>query len=136
MFRKSPGFTLAALAALTLGIGANTAIFSVVDAVMLRPVAFPDADRLVMLEAKSPQGANTAGSPAKFAWWHAQTDAVQDVSAFRTNVVNDTGNGTPGADSRRAGVGRLFPALWCVAPCAADRSVRTRIARAPRQWSC
>jgi len=97
MFRQSPAFTLAAVAALTLGIGANTAIFSVVNAVLLRPVSFPDADRLVIFLNTSPQ--NPAGgsgaSPAKFQHWRAQDAVVQDVSVFRTGIVNYTGGSFP-----------------------------------------
>ena len=60
MFAKSPAFTLAAVAALTLGIGVNTAIFSVVNAVLLKPVSFPDPDRLVVLMTTSPEGRERA----------------------------------------------------------------------------
>jgi predicted permease len=95
LFRKSPGFTLSAVAALTLGIGANTAIFSVINAVLLKPLAFPDADRIVILGTHSQQGNNRSGSPAKFQHWRAQTDVLRDVSAFRTNVANYTGGGVP-----------------------------------------
>src|SRR6478609_11405775 len=84
MFRQSPAFTLAAVAALTLGIGANTAIFSVVNAVLLKPVAVPDPDRVVMFVNVSPRGTGGGASPAKFQHYRTQTEVVQDVSAFNT----------------------------------------------------
>jgi putative ABC transport system permease protein len=90
MFRRSPGFTLAAVAAVTLGIGMNTAIFTVANAVLLKPVPFPNPDRLVMLMVTSRQGSVSWASPARFALWRTQTSVIQDVSAFRTDLVNLT----------------------------------------------
>ncbi|HEX5475837.1 MAG TPA: ABC transporter permease [Vicinamibacterales bacterium] len=95
MFAQAPAFTFAAIAALTLGIGANTAIFSVVNAVLLKPVALPDPDRLVMFMNVSPQGSGPAASPAKFALYRQQTSIAQDVSAFNSGVVNFTGGSFP-----------------------------------------
>jgi putative ABC transport system permease protein len=95
IFGQSPGFAAAAVAALALGIGANTAIFSVVNAVMLKPVAFQDPDRIVMFMNTSPQGAGAAASPAKLQHYRNQTAIVQDVAAFRTGVVNYTGGSFP-----------------------------------------
>src|SRR5580692_6768061 len=90
-FRRNPGFTFAAIAALTLGIGTNTAIFSVVNAVLLKPVPFPQPDRLVMFMNTSPGGSGPAASPAKFAHWSQQTSVVEDATAFRNGIVNLTG---------------------------------------------
>ena len=95
MFAQSPAFTLAAIAALTLGIGANTAIFSVVNAVLLKPVAVPDPDRVVVFMNVSPRGRGAAGSPAKFMHYRQQDQVVQDVAAFTTGVMNFTGLGFP-----------------------------------------
>ena len=82
MFVQSPAFALAAVAALTLGIAVNTAIFSVVNAVLLRPLPFPDADRIVFFMNVSPQGSGPAASPAKFQHYREQTQVVEAVSAF------------------------------------------------------
>jgi predicted permease len=95
MFAQAPAFSLAAISALTLGIGVNTAIFSVVNAVLLRPLPFPDAGRLVLFVTTSPEGSFAAGSPAKFQHWRQQAGVVEDVSAFRTGVVNYTGGEFP-----------------------------------------
>ena len=95
IFRQSPGFTAAAIAALTLGIGTNTAIFSVVNSVLLKPAPFPDPDRIVMFMNTSPGGSGGGASPTKFQHWREQTSVVQDVSAYRTGVVNLTGGGFP-----------------------------------------
>ena len=92
---RSPGFTLAAVAALALGIGATTAVFSVVNTVLLKPAPFPEPDRIVSFRLVAPQGTNPDGSPAKFAHWQRQPDVVQDVAAFRNGVVNDTGGEVP-----------------------------------------
>src|SRR5205823_14216760 len=75
LFRQSPGFTAAAVAALTLGIGANTAIFSVVNSVLLKPAPFPDPDRLVLFMNTSPQGSGPGASPTKFQHWREQPPA-------------------------------------------------------------
>jgi predicted permease len=95
IFVKSPAFALAAVAALTLGIGVNTAIFSVVNAVLLRPLAFPQSDRLVYFMSTSPQGSDAGASPAKYAHYRRQDRVTEAVSAFNTGVVNFTGSSFP-----------------------------------------
>lgn len=95
MFCDNPAFTITAIAALAIGVGLNTAIFSVFDAVLLKPVPFPQPDRIVMFMNTSPQGQGSAGSPAKFDHWREQDSVVQDVSAFRTGVLNLTGGELP-----------------------------------------
>ncbi len=95
MFAQQRAFTFAAIAALALGIGATSAVFSVVDAVVLRPFPYPDPDRIVFFMNTSPQGSGPAASPAKFAHWASQTDVVQEASAFRTGIVNYTGGDMP-----------------------------------------
>ncbi|MFT4112522.1 ABC transporter permease [Silvibacterium sp.] len=83
MFVKSPGFALAAVGALALGIGANTAIFSVVNAVLLKPLTYPDSDRIVHMMQKGPDGSGWAASPTKYNMWRTETGSVlQDMAAY------------------------------------------------------
>jgi len=95
MFRQTPGFTAAAVAALALGIGANTAIFSVVNTVLLKPLPFPDPDRIVNFLTTSPTGSFDGGSVPRFMVWREQTGAVQDSAAYRFGVMNLTGGDSP-----------------------------------------
>src|SRR5258708_6089644 len=80
--RRSPGFMTTAILALALGIGANTAIFTVVNTVLLQPLAYPEPERLVQLEWKVPQGNQNITSIPKFMVWREQTQVFQDVAAY------------------------------------------------------
>jgi len=96
--RKSPGFAAAAIVLLALGIGANTAIFSLVRAVVLRPLPFTDPDRLVLLwddltAGRGPEHVNP--TPADFVAWKEQSHSFSDMAAFIPNTYNLTGNGEP-----------------------------------------
>lgn len=97
VLRKSPGFTAVALLTLALGIGANTAIFSVVDALLLKPLPYRDAGRLVMVwEHHSPSGdEHNVASPPDFLDWQAQNQAFASMAYFGDGRVNLTGGSEP-----------------------------------------
>jgi len=82
MFLRNPGFAIAAVAALALGIGAHSAIFTVVNTVLLKPLSYPDADRIVSLLAIYPGGGRSGGSIPKFHNWRQQTSIFKEVAAF------------------------------------------------------
>jgi putative ABC transport system permease protein len=82
MFVKNPGFTIAVVAALALGIGADTAIFSVVNAVLLKPLSYPEPDRIVQLLCTGTGGEGPCGSATKLHLWQEQTSVFQDVAAY------------------------------------------------------
>jgi putative ABC transport system permease protein len=94
-FRQGSSFTVTAILALALGIGANTAIFSLVNTVLLREPPFPKADRIIIFETKSKEGSFPGASPAKFNHWAKQNSVAEDVAAFNTGIVNLTGGHFP-----------------------------------------
>jgi hypothetical protein len=91
----SPGFTLTAIVVAALGIGANTAAFSLTDHVLLRPLPFADADRLVKLwEDQSPGGySEMEPSPANYRDWKRLSTAFETMAAYRGLAVNLVGQG-------------------------------------------
>ena len=95
--RKSPGFTTTALLMLALGIGASTALFSVVNSVLLRPLPFPSADRLtVVWETNAQQGVKREGpSGPDFYDWREQSHSFQDLAAIELGTGTVTGLGEP-----------------------------------------
>ena len=101
---KNPSFTIIAIFALALGIGANTAIFSVVNAVLLRPLPYPDPDRLIVLRERSHIFDN--GSVGYMNWldWHAAQRSFTDIVLVRRESVNFSIGAGVGSPERLRGV--------------------------------
>ena len=96
--RKSPAFTITCLLTLALGIGANTAVFSTIDTVLLHPLPYRDPARLVLVSESLPlmDGNNNVGvSAQEFLDYKRQNTVFSDVAAFETDEFNLTGNGQP-----------------------------------------
>jgi len=106
---RRPGFTAVAVITLALGIGANTAIFSVVYGVLLRPLDFPQAERLVALrEANALKQPDAQIAPGNFLEWQRQNTVFSDIAAYRTVSYNLTGDGDP----ERLLAGRISAGLF------------------------
>ena len=97
MLRRSPGFTAVAIITLALGIGANAAIFSVIDAVLLRPVPFYDPDRIVFIWETYANRNIVRGAAAapEFLEWRTMNHSFEELSAARPGYHTLTGNGEP-----------------------------------------
>jgi predicted permease len=91
MLLKKPGFTLIAVFTIALGIGANTAIFSVVNAVLLRPLPYRNAERIVAIQEISKEGKRIQVTPANFLDWRAQNTVFEHLSAIFTRGSNLAG---------------------------------------------
>ena len=92
---KNPGFTAIAVLTLALGIGANTALFSVVNGVLLNPLPYPEPDRLVAVYASTSSFDESSISYPNFLDWHKDNHSFSALAAFRTEEYNLTGAGEP-----------------------------------------
>jgi hypothetical protein len=116
MLAKNPGFSAIVILTLALGVGANTAIFSVVNAVLLRPLPFEEPDRLVQIWHTPPQasfpGMSTfAVSPANFLDWRSRSHAFEGMSAYGFGRYTLTGTGRPEAVRMVAATSGFFSIL-------------------------
>jgi putative ABC transport system permease protein len=125
LLRRYPSTSLVAITTLALGIGANAAIFSVVDAVMVRQLPYVEPDRLVKVWEKRPAEnvLNNIVAPADFVDWKARQTPFERIAAFIETQLTLTGQGEP----RRVGVGAVTPEFFDVmrVPAAAGRTFRT-----------
>src|SRR5262249_9225384 len=114
MLRKNPGFTFFAVAVLAIGIAANSAIFSVADAVLLRPLPYRDANRLVIVweDASAFGSPNATPAPGNFTDWRPRNQVFTDMAAtsFGGSVAL-TGQGNPEKLGARAVTANLFSVL-------------------------
>ncbi|HKW55798.1 MAG TPA: ABC transporter permease [Candidatus Acidoferrum sp.] len=113
MLAKSPGFTAVAVLTLALGIGANTVIFSVVYAVLMKPLPFQDAGKLVFVMKKNPPRSwvrNTI-SPVEILAWRKESGAFEDLAAFSGSSCVVTGAGEPEEDPCEVASRNLFAVL-------------------------
>lgn len=95
MLRKNPGFTIIAVMTLALGVGANTAIFSVVNAVLLRSLPYREPDRLVMLSYYRAREGSRFATGSWYLDWRDQAKTFEQIAAYYFDTVDLTGSGEP-----------------------------------------
>src|SRR6185369_4986667 len=110
---RKPGFTAIAIIIMALGIGANTAIFSLVRAVLLRPLPFANPERLVMVweDAAYVGFPKNTPAPANYADWKARNEVFEDMAAMTERDFNLTGDGEPEKVYAYAVTASFFPLL-------------------------
>jgi predicted permease len=111
MLLKNPGFAIIAILTLALGIGANTALFSVVNSVLLNPLPFPNPDQLYAVYSKTAQFEHSSIPYLNFVDWEKQNHSFAALGAFRSDDMNLTGAGQPERLHGHMISAGLFPAL-------------------------
>ena len=137
---KTPGFALAGVVILGLGIGVNSAIFTVVNAVVLKPLPFADADRIMRLWQTPPQSLfNTpifAISPANFIDWEEQNQVFERLAIYRVGRQTLTGHGEPDSITSVRASADFLPILGTIAHARPRLHRKTTTARAGRGRCC
>lgn len=110
-FRKDPAFIAVTIVTLALGIGATSAIFSVVNGVLLRPLPFPHSDRVVLLMEQTKQFPRLSVSYQNFADWRGQAQSYESIAAVRNAVVTLSGSGEPERLPAQMATANLFSTL-------------------------
>src|SRR5467141_525445 len=115
--RKSPSFSIAVILTLALGIGANSAVFSAIDAILLRPLPFPNGDQLMRLSQYNTRvkSAQTFVAPARLEDWNRMNSTFQAMTGYYAENSSETSSVLP-EKVRQAFVGPRFLQVWGVAP--------------------
>jgi len=115
--RKSPSFSITVILTLGLGIGANSAVFSAIDAILLKPLPFPDGDQLMVVEQKHVKVDNpvTAVAPVRLEEWNRMNSTFQAMTGYFTEDGSETSGILP-EKVTQAAVGPRFLQVWGVAP--------------------
>jgi predicted permease len=108
---RSPGFTVTTVLTLAIGIGATTAIFTVVNSVLLKPLPFPDSDRLIALRHRSTDQDNHAASEALYFTYREHSETFESVALYFGNTATITGAGEPEEVPRLVSTHELLPTL-------------------------
>jgi putative ABC transport system permease protein len=133
--RRSPGFALVVILTLALGIGANTAIFSVVRAVLLRPLPYPSAERLVRLGEATAKAQGFSVTWINYRHWRAENHTFEEMAGYETARLTLTGRDEP-LVTRDAVVTNEFFALTGMQPLLGRVFSPRMIVQAPRRLSC
>jgi putative ABC transport system permease protein len=109
--RKNPGFTAIAIFTLALGIGPNTAMFSVLNAVLLRPLPYYQQDRLMVMQEQTGEHGSESVSYPDYQDWRTQQDVFERMALYRSQSLNLTGMGNPEHLKAAVASSELFPML-------------------------
>lgn len=112
---RTPAFTATVVLTLALGIGANSAVFSAVDTVLLRPLPFPDGDRLMQLRQTQEATAETNIAPIRLEDWNRLNSTFEAITGYYVEDVSETSGDLP-QSVRRAWVAPRFLEVWGIAP--------------------